>query len=90
VRGAAIRARPSRGGVLERDDPLDLAQLGIGVLQLRCSIDDYVDPDRVAYGHLVDESAEIQLQLGDASRQLIAPPLEIEPGLVHAQRGACR
>ena len=64
--------------LLEPQDPLDLGQLGVGVLQHGRAPDEHVDPDPVAGRHLVDEPTEIPLQLGDAGIELVAAALEID------------
>ena len=78
MRRAADAARAGRRGLLQAQDPLDLPELGVGVLEHGCALDDHVDADPVADRHLVDEPAEVELELGDARRQLIAAPLQID------------
>ena len=62
-------------------DPFDLAQLGVGVLQRHRPLDDQLDVDAVADGHLVDEAAEVPLLLGYSGDELLAAALEIDNGL---------
>ena len=75
-------------GVLHAQDPLDLTELGVGVLEQRRALDDHVDPDAVADRHLVDQSAEIPLQLGHPCAQLLAALLEVDRVLGPAHRVA--
>ena len=44
------------------------ANLGVCVLERGGALDDHVDANLVADRHLVDEAAEIELQLGHAAR----------------------
>ena len=55
-----------RSSLLEPQDPLDLAELGVGVLQHGGALHEHVDPDPVADRHLVHEPAEVPLELGHA------------------------
>ena len=79
---------PARPGPLHAQDPLHLSQLGVGILQQGRPPDEHVDPDPVADGHLVDETAEVPLELGHACAQLVAPSLEVDRvlGLTAARR----
>ena len=61
VRRSARRARAGGAGLVHAQDPLDLAELGIRVLEHRRTLDEHVDADLVADGHLVDEAAEVEL-----------------------------
>ena len=72
MRGATRAADAGRARLLEAEDPLNLAELGVGILELRGPLDDHVDPDLVTDRHLVDEAAEVPLELGDAGGELIA------------------
>ena len=77
--GAPHEAHSAGGrGVLEAQDPLDLAQLGIGVLEQGRPLDQHVDADAVADRHLVDESTEVPLQLGHPRLEDVAPALEVD------------
>ena len=80
------RARSGRRGLLQAEDPLDLSKLGIGVLEDGGPLHEDVDSDAVTDRHLVDETAEIELQLGDARPELIAPALEIDGSVLLGQR----
>ncbi len=77
VRCAARGALAGGRGLLEPQDPLDLAQLGVGGLELGRTADEHVDPDPVANRHLVDEPAEVPLELGDPGVELVPAPLEV-------------
>ena len=61
-----------------RTMPFDLVQFGVGVLQGRGALDQHVDPDVVADRHLVDEPAEVPLQLGDPRDELVAAALQVD------------
>ncbi len=67
---------------LDPQDPFDLAQLGVGVLQRHRPFDDQLDVDAVADCHLIDETAEIPLQLGHAGDELLAAALEVDDELL--------
>jgi hypothetical protein len=67
---------------LHAEDPLDLAQFGVGVLQLDRPSDQDLDLDAVADRHLVDEAAEVPLQLGHLGDELVATPLEVDDELL--------
>ena len=78
MRGAAAGAGAGGAGLLDSQDPFDLAQLGIGVLQRHRPLDDQLDVDAVADGHLVDQPAEVPLQLGHPGDELLAAALEVD------------
>jgi len=78
MRGAARTALTRGCRLLEAQDSLDLVQLCIGILELRCPSHDHVDPDPVPDRHLVDQAAEIPLELGHASVQLVTAPLQVD------------
>jgi hypothetical protein len=82
VRGSARGTLTRRCGLLEAQDPLDLVQLSVGVLELGRASDEHVDADPIADRHLVDKTAEVPLKLGDASIQLVTAPLEIDWALL--------
>ncbi len=81
VRRSAGAARAGRAGLLHAQDAFDLAQLGVGVLQGDRALDQHVDPDAVADRHLVDEAAQVPLQLGDPRGQLVTPALQVDDPL---------
>ena len=60
-----------------RQQPLDLAELGVGLLQLGGSSREHVEAVVVADGHLVGEPAEIPGELGDAFGQLTATAAQL-------------
>jgi hypothetical protein len=74
VGGPARDACPRGRGLLEAQDPLDLAQLGVRILELGRLPHEDIDPDPVPDCHFVHQSAEVELELGDARGQLIAAP----------------
>ncbi len=82
VRRPAGRAHAGGARLLQAQDPLDLAQLSVGILQRRGALDDHVDSDLVSNHHLVDQAAQIPLQLGDARGQLVASPPKVEGSFV--------
>src|SRR4051812_31893378 len=65
ARAAAARDR----GLLDGEQPLDLAELGVGLLQLGRLADEHLEPEVVADGHLVGQAAEVPRQPGDALGQ---------------------
>ena len=71
-------ARPSSRGLLEPENPFDLSQLGVSPLEHRGALHNQLDPDAVTDRHLVHQAPEVELQLGHASRQLVATPLQID------------
>ena len=76
------RTSPGGGGLLEPQDALDLGEFGIGVLQRSRSTHDHVHSDSVAGRHLVHKAAEIELELGHACSQLVAPAPQIDISLL--------
>src|ERR1700743_3741157 len=82
VGGAAGGAGAGGGGLLHAEDPFDLVQFGVGVLELGGAVDEDLDPDAVADRHLVGEAAEVPLELGDAGDQLLAAPFEVDDELL--------
>src|SRR5581483_10298431 len=78
VGSAAGGARSGHAGLLEAQDALDLAQLGIGLLENGGTLDDDVDANPIADGHLVDHPAEVPLELGDARVEQVAAALEVD------------
>src|ERR1019366_4587957 len=71
VRRSTGGAGARRSGLLHAQDALDLAELGIDVLEDRRAAHQHLDPDVVADRHLIDGTAQVTLQLGEARRQLI-------------------
>ena len=53
--------------------PLDLGQLGIALLQHRRAPHEHVEAEVVAGRHLIRQAAEVPVQLGDLLGQLVAP-----------------
>src|SRR5579859_8008444 len=84
--GAVGRPAPGAGAcgprLLEAQDPLHLAQLGIGILEQRRALDQHIDPHLLTDSNLVDEPAEVVLELGRAGGELVAPTQEVDRGLV--------
>src|SRR4051794_10630820 len=75
--GAAGPARADDPVLGRRQQPLDLAELGVGGLQLgRPSAQD-VEPVVVAGRHLVREAAEVEGERGDLPGQLVAAPVQL-------------
>jgi phosphate transport system ATP-binding protein len=87
VRRAAIGADARHRGLLQAQDPLDLLQLGVGRLQIGGALDDHVDPDLVTDRHLIDQPAEVPLQLRDLRVELVASVCDVE-GAVVGELGA--
>jgi hypothetical protein len=85
VRRPARRASSGSRGLLEPEDPLDLAELGISLLESGGSLDEHLDSDAIADRHLIDKPTEIELQLGHSRPQLIAPALEVDRSLLLGQ-----
>ena len=81
MRCVAGAARAGGGGLLDAEDALHLAELGVRVLERRSTLHDHVDADAVADRHLIDEPAEVPLELGDARGELVAPPLQVNGAL---------
>ena len=65
-------ARARSPGLLHAHHTLDLTELGVGRLHCCGTLDQQLDADVVANRHLVDEAAEIPLELCDACGQLTA------------------
>jgi hypothetical protein len=63
-------------------DALDLAELRVDVLQDRGSANQHVNADVITDRHLVDESTQVALQLGEAGPQLVPAPGQIDVGLI--------
>ena len=74
----AGNACPGGGSLLEPQDPLDLVQLRVGVLELRGARDEDIHPNPVADRHLVHQAAKVELELGDPRIELIAPAPEVD------------
>src|SRR5438105_4400803 len=81
MRRLARAAGARGGGLLDAEDALHLAELGVRVLEGRGTLHDHVDADAVADRHLIDEAAEVPLELGDARGELVAPPLQVDGAL---------
>jgi hypothetical protein len=72
----ARRARAGLGGRLGAQQPVDLAELAVGLLELGGPPQQDVEAEVVADGHLVREAAEVELQLGDLLGELGPAALE--------------
>jgi hypothetical protein len=69
----------TRGRVLlEPQDPLDLSQLCICVLERSRPPHEHVDPDPVPDRHLIYEPAEVPLKLCDAGVELFPAAFEVD------------
>ena len=68
----ARRTGAAGAGLLEAEHSLHLAQLGIHLLELGRLAHDHVQAEVVPPRHLVDEPAEIPLELGELGRQEVA------------------
>jgi hypothetical protein len=72
VQCAARRTGAARAGLLEVEQALHLAELGIDSLELGRLADHHIETEVVAPGHLVDQPAEVPLELGELGRELVA------------------
>ena len=72
--GVALPVHPRLGGA---EQPLHLAELGVGLLQLGGFAREHVEAVVVAHGHLVGEPAEIPGERGDALSQLVAAAAQL-------------
>ena len=77
VRGGAVRAAARTRALLQRQQALDLGQLGVALLQHRGAAHEHVEAKVVADGHLVGEASEIPVQLGDLFGQRVAPAAQL-------------
>ncbi len=78
--GAAGTACPSDTGVGGGKQSLDLAELGVGLLQLGGATGEDVEAVVVADGHLVGKPAEVPGEGGDALGELHAQPTQLCEG----------
>ena len=77
VHRAAGAALAVDAGLGARQQPLDLVQLGVGLLQLGGFAREHVEPVVVADRHLVGEPAEVPGQLGDTLGELAAAAAQL-------------
>jgi hypothetical protein len=82
VRRAAVGALAGGSGLLHTEDALDLSELGVDLLEHPRAPHEHIDAHVIADCHLVDEAAEVPLQLGDATPELIAALLQLADRLV--------
>ncbi len=83
----AVWAGSGRRGLLQAEDPLDLRKFRVRLLQPGGVLDEHVDSNVVAHGHLVCEAAEIPLELGNERGELVPPAAEVEYLTLDAGRG---
>ena len=74
---AAGAALPGDAGLGGGEQPLHLAELRVGLLQLGGATGEHVEPVVVADRHLVGEPAEVPRQRGDALGQLMAAAAQL-------------
>jgi hypothetical protein len=76
MRRSAGRAGSRLAVALGAQQPVDLAELAVGLLQLGGAAQEDIEPEVVADRHLVGQPAEVELQLGHALGELVAAALE--------------
>ncbi|HWT94104.1 MAG TPA: hypothetical protein VN238_13955 [Solirubrobacteraceae bacterium] len=63
--------------LLEREEPVGLGQLRVGVLHAGGGADEDVQAEVVARRHLVGEPAKVELALGDIASESVSAQLEL-------------
>ena len=85
---AAAWTAPGAGALLQSQQTLDLGELSIAILQDGRASHEHVEPEVVAYRHLVSEAAQVPMQFGDLLGELLAPAAELRSAVVRHRRGA--
>ena len=84
----AVRAAARASPLLHPQQPLDLGELGVSLLQHGRAPHEHVEPEVVADRHLVGQPAEVPVQLGDLLGERVAAPAQLRAARSGPRRAA--